>query len=491
MVLGEDGLVYSFGYNKSGQLGAPTTSDIVRTPVIAQGLNKVISISVGAGGNSTKAVRYDGTVWGWGDNGAGQINNTNIPSYNYPKKIDLGEFNGHVVRTYDGLYHVAALLDNGRIITWGRNGVGQLGQGSVDSDNMQYHAPEYVDVFDGSDNYYVVGLSVGATHNLAITSDGSVYSWGDNGQGRLGVKTVTEPQGSPIRVTVDNDEHPAMAVATGGSSSYVVLDDGFVWSFGMNLNGQLGNSYAGEDPVYNVNNSVNSEDANMRYPVLVTGRNLKLKPESLILYLGDDPYQMEVSFNRFNLISDDAVSGSTYSWKIENELDADGNAPSIIGSVVSVDANGKVKGKKLGTAELVVTDSKTKITQKANIEIVDPGKIHLDKLVFDFSVLDKTVLKDAIEKGYLDDDEYIESTSELGNLVYSLVDPLSGIYTGLVKTLTDNATTVTVRVKSKVTGDVISMINKDGSPALKADNVTPITGKLLTAENLEIQILSL
>ena len=65
------------------------------------------------------AVRYDGTLWGWGENSNHQINNTNNRYYSYPVKIDLGdEFNGHILKTYDGLYHVVAMLDNGRIISW-------------------------------------------------------------------------------------------------------------------------------------------------------------------------------------------------------------------------------------------------------------------------------------------------------------------------------------------------------------------------------------
>ena len=65
MVLGADGYVYSFGDNSLGQLGAHSkdTSKRSSTPVVAQGLNKVISISIGAGGSATKAVRYDGTLW--------------------------------------------------------------------------------------------------------------------------------------------------------------------------------------------------------------------------------------------------------------------------------------------------------------------------------------------------------------------------------------------------------------------------------------------
>ena len=101
MVLGADGYVYSFGDNSLGQLGAPSkdTSKRSSTPVVAQGLNKVISISIGAGGSATKAVRYDGTLWGWGENSNHQINNTNNRYYSYPVKIDLGdEFNGHILK---------------------------------------------------------------------------------------------------------------------------------------------------------------------------------------------------------------------------------------------------------------------------------------------------------------------------------------------------------------------------------------------------------
>ena len=95
-----------------------------------------------------------------------KIDNTNNRYYAYPVQIDLGdEFNGHILRTYDGLYHVVAMLDNGRIISWGANSEGQLGQGIDESGSLLYYAPDYVDVFDGTNNY-AVDISVGALHTL-------------------------------------------------------------------------------------------------------------------------------------------------------------------------------------------------------------------------------------------------------------------------------------------------------------------------------------
>ena len=62
LLLSEAGDVYSFGGNEYGQLGIGTTQTFVRVPTKISALNKITAISMGAGGNSTKAVRYDGSV---------------------------------------------------------------------------------------------------------------------------------------------------------------------------------------------------------------------------------------------------------------------------------------------------------------------------------------------------------------------------------------------------------------------------------------------
>ena len=153
ILLGVDGYVYSFGDNASGQLGAGKQIEDSSTPVKAQGLNKVISIGIGAGGNSTKAVRYDGTVWGWGENDQNQINSSGDHSYATPTQIVLGnEYDGKIIKTYDGKGHVIALLNDGRVIAWGKNNHGQLGRGTA---TTVLQPVDYVDVFDGINNYVV------------------------------------------------------------------------------------------------------------------------------------------------------------------------------------------------------------------------------------------------------------------------------------------------------------------------------------------------
>ena len=343
---------------------------------------------------------------------------------------------------------------------------------------MLYYAPDYVDVFDGTNNY-AVDISVGALHNLAITADGRVMSWGSADLGRLGIGNVTtsDDKVSPVEVTVDDGSLSAISVATGGATSYVVLEDGFVWSFGENTHGQLGDAYAGEDPAHYKPGTTNASDSNEFSPVLVTGRTMKLIPSSLKLYIGSAPYQMKVSFNRFNLIKDNATTGDTYKWEITNEMDKDGVTALIPGSLVSVDSDGKVSGKtKEGVATLVVTDVKTGTKQTAYVEVADASDNHVEAIVFDYSKLDDTATQAAVEKGYLDSDEYTEIISVVGDKSYKLVDPLKSVYTGLVQTTIPNATTVTVHVKSIVDADVIYMVDKNGQ--------NPVMGTLLTDANI-------
>ncbi|XP_021276048.1 ultraviolet-B receptor UVR8 [Herrania umbratica] len=85
----------------------------------------------------------------------------------------------------------------------------------------------------------VVAVAAGEAHTLALSGDGCVYSWGRGMFGRLG--TGSESDGHfPVRVKFQNSELKFIAVAAGAYHSLALADDGSVWSWGYNIYGQLG-----------------------------------------------------------------------------------------------------------------------------------------------------------------------------------------------------------------------------------------------------------
>src|SRR3569623_1181523 len=84
---------------------------------------------------------------------------------------------------------------------------------------------------------HVIAIAAGANHSLAITADGSVWSWGGNSSGQVGDGTNVN-RAAPVRVEVLGG---CVAIAAGKLHSMALAADGTVWNWGCNYSGQLGN----------------------------------------------------------------------------------------------------------------------------------------------------------------------------------------------------------------------------------------------------------
>jgi hypothetical protein len=115
--------------------------------------------------------------------------------------------------------------------TWGTNASGELGGGTTVGSRQ---APGAV---VGITN--VTAVSAGASHNLAILSDTTVWAWGNNVSGQLGTG-ATENETAPVRSGASIDFKNATAVAGGGAFSLALRSDGTVWAWGTNLHFELG-----------------------------------------------------------------------------------------------------------------------------------------------------------------------------------------------------------------------------------------------------------
>jgi alpha-tubulin suppressor-like RCC1 family protein len=128
--------------------------------------------------------------------------------------------------------HTVALKSDGTLWSWGDNSQGQLGDGT----QIDRLSPVAV---SGLTN--VAAVAAGALHTLAVKRDGSVWSWGNNAAGELGDGTTTRRL-TPVQVSGLTD---VIAVAAGSSHSLALKTDGSVWSWGSNASRQLGNGLVG------------------------------------------------------------------------------------------------------------------------------------------------------------------------------------------------------------------------------------------------------
>lgn len=128
---------------------------------------------------------------------------------------------------------IIALQGDGKLVSWGEDKQGCLGQGP---DNPIQPDPKPIRIQDVGEAK-VIDVQFGKKHVLALTSEGKVYAWGNNDSGQLGAGD-TQPRWQPTPVEVGTDEAVSQIVAV-ESQSYCLTENGTVYAWGDNKDGIL------------------------------------------------------------------------------------------------------------------------------------------------------------------------------------------------------------------------------------------------------------
>jgi len=232
LALRSDGTVWAWGGDRYGQLGDGANSSAQPTPVQVTGLTGVTKIA--AGGLFSLALRSDGTVWAWGYNAVGELGNGTTADSNVPVQVTgLARITAIAAAEGDSAMAIRTYPKTGvtSVWTWGSNDAGQLGDGTLSS----HLVPEQV---TGIGARGIVGIAVGDGFELALGADGSVWAWGADSFGQLGIGPQLTRFTRPVQAIAAGSG--IIQLAAGVNHALAVRSNGTELAWGKNSYGELG-----------------------------------------------------------------------------------------------------------------------------------------------------------------------------------------------------------------------------------------------------------
>jgi alpha-tubulin suppressor-like RCC1 family protein len=227
------GPLVAWGLNEVGELGTGNKSHYDSpVPVNAPfGLRATSARS----GNSSVAVNSSGQAYAWGSGQDGEIGNGAFDNHLRPVRVRLPR--GVKLRTArEGFAFVTALTATGKVLTWGYGVLGQLGNGH----RVNRNAPVYVSLPRG---VRATAVSTCGACGIALTSDGRVLTWGYNSVGQLGNGKTGS---TDVPVWVKLPKHTKVtSIAAGDGQVFAVTSAGGLLAWGSDQDGQLGNGHTG------------------------------------------------------------------------------------------------------------------------------------------------------------------------------------------------------------------------------------------------------
>ena len=279
MAVKNDGTLWAWGAGFTGELGLNTGVNTHYSSPVQVGSGTTWKL-VACGTYSTFAIKYDGTLWAWGDGINGALGLGSVTNRSSPIQIGSGT-DWKLIAT--GLYNSAAIKNNGTLWTWGQGSNGGLALedvahrsspvqvGSLTNWKQAGYGANLLGVINTNNELWVAGMnnnalgqgalglgditnrsslvqvglmtnwkqvSCGRAHITAIKTDGTLWTWGANGFGQLGLGNITH-RSSPVQV--GSGTNWKQVWANGIGNTFAIKTDGTLWAWGHNASfGMLG-----------------------------------------------------------------------------------------------------------------------------------------------------------------------------------------------------------------------------------------------------------
>lgn len=229
-----DGTLWNWGSGIYGQLGVGTTgATILRSSPVQTISGGTTWKQVSAGLYQTLAIKTDNVLWAWGINyfDWGTFNNggTGPSTLSNPAQVSYGQWKQVDCSATYGAIHVAAINTSGQLFMCGTNLKGQLGDNTAVSKSVP------VQTVAGGTNWSQVSCGISIT--AAVKTDGTLWTWGYNLYGQLGINTIAD-KSSPVQTIAGGNTWKQ--VACGHQTMVALKTDGTLWGWGTNTGGQFG-----------------------------------------------------------------------------------------------------------------------------------------------------------------------------------------------------------------------------------------------------------
>ena len=237
-----NGGLYLWGSNTYGELGLGNATDLNSRSSPTQVGSDTNWAMISVGYKSTYAIKTNGTLWAWGQDGNGALG-LNTGNINKSSPVQVGSLTTWS-KVCALVSSAAAIKTDGTLWSWGYNIYGQVGNSST----ANVSSPVQI----GADTNW----SALAGHNscpIAQKTNGSIYIWGQNAGGRLGLND-TILRSSPVQIGAATDWILAEHGNGNSSTSLLRKTNGTLWGFGYNNYGMIGHNFTGHPSVFCNNN---------------------------------------------------------------------------------------------------------------------------------------------------------------------------------------------------------------------------------------------